>query len=89
MIKNFPNNSFRYVIQGIVKSTRRKYHKGFFHVCNMISDEYGHIWIIDGQVERIFDLNQSDDVKELDEIYHPDYIARASTGLFRPPSLPL
>jgi hypothetical protein len=62
-------------------------HKGFLHVCNVINDEFGHIWIIDGQIERVFDLNQSDDMKELDQRYRPDYISRASTGLFRPPSL--
>ncbi len=75
----------RYVFQGIVKSERGTNHKGFFHVCNLINDEYGHLWIIDGQIERVFDLNESDDIKELDEKYRPDYVARASTGLFRPP----
>ncbi len=56
-------------------------------MCNLINDEYGHLWIIDGQIEKVFDLNQSDHVKELDEKYRPDYVARASTGLFRPSQL--
>ncbi|CAF2650502.1 unnamed protein product [Rotaria sp. Silwood2] len=77
----------RYVLQGIVKSDRGINHKDFLHVCNLINDEYGHIWIIDGQIERVFDFNQSDDIKELDNRYRIDYVARASTGLFRPPSL--
>ncbi|CAF1359338.1 unnamed protein product [Rotaria sordida] len=80
-----PNH--RYIFQGIVKSDRGINHKDFLHVCNLINDEYGHIWIIDGQIERVFDLNQSDDIKELDRRYRIDYVARAFTGLFRPPAL--
>ncbi|CAF3755092.1 unnamed protein product [Rotaria sp. Silwood1] len=80
-----PNH--RYVLQGIVKSDRGINHKDFLHVFNLINDEYSHIWIIDGQIERVYDLNQSNDVKELDSKYRIDYVARASTGLFRPPSL--
>ncbi|CAF0982792.1 unnamed protein product [Adineta steineri] len=79
-----PNH--RYVFQGIVKSNRGNSHKGFNHVCNLINDEYGHIWIIDGQIQRVFDFNQDNDLKELDQRYRPDYIARAYTGLFRPPA---
>jgi len=78
---------FRYVFQGIVKSERGTNHKGFIHVCNLINDQYGHIWIIDGQIQRVFDLNEPDHIKELDQKYRPDYLTRASTGLFKPPTL--
>ncbi|CAF1571799.1 unnamed protein product [Rotaria magnacalcarata] len=79
-----PNH--RYVIQGIVKSNGIN-PRDFLHVCNLVHDEYGHIWIIDGQIERVFDLNQPVDVIELNKRYRVDYVARASTGLFQPQSL--
>jgi hypothetical protein len=78
---------FRYVIRGLVRTDYRINTRESFHVCNLINDEYGHIWIIDGQIERVFDLNQPDHIEELDKRYRPDYISRAFTGLFRPTSL--
>ena len=74
----------RYIFQGIVRSERGQNHKGFLHVCNLINDEYGQIWIIDGQIERVFQLDHAEDIKELNQRYRPDYLSRASTGLFRP-----
>ncbi|CAF4123134.1 unnamed protein product [Rotaria socialis] len=79
-----PNH--RYVIQGIVKSNGIN-PRDFLHVCNLVHDEYGHTWVIDGQIERVFDLNQLVDVIELNKRYRVDYVARASTGLFQPQSL--
>lgn len=73
----------RYIFQGIVRSDRGQNHKGYFHACNLINDEHGQIWIIDGQVERVFQLDHVDDRKELDQRYRPDYLSRASTGVFR------
>ena len=67
-----------------MRSERGKNHKGFFHVCNLVNNEYGHLWIIDGQIQRLFDLDKAEDIKELDQRYRPDYVARASTGLFKP-----
>jgi hypothetical protein len=46
----------------------------------LINDEYG-------QIQRVFHLNQEDHIKELDPRYRSDYVNRAYTGLFRPPSL--
>ena len=80
-------STFRYVFQGIVRSERGVNHKGYFHACNLITDEHGHGWIIDGQIQRVFDLNQPDHIKELNEKYRPDYVARASTGAFQPTQL--
>jgi hypothetical protein len=53
----------------------------------LINDEYGQIWILDGQIQRVFHLNEDDHIKELDQRYRSDYVTRAYTGLFRPPSL--
>ena len=65
---------FRYVIRGLVRTDYRINTRESFHVCNLINDEYGHIWIIDGQIERVFDLNQPDHIEELDKRYRPDYV---------------
>ncbi|UJR29846.1 hypothetical protein I4U23_017389 [Adineta vaga] len=77
----------RYVFQGIVRSNHGNNQKGFFHVCNLINDENDHTWIIDGQIERVFYLNNTDDVNKLNQRYRPDYIARAQTGSFRPSTI--
>ena len=74
---------FRYVIQGIVKSNRGNVHQGFFHVCNLITDEFGSIWMIDGQIQQVFDLNDVNHIKILNQRYQTDYISLATTGHFR------
>ena len=58
----------------------------FFHALNLIADEFSRLWIIDGQTQRVFHFNDPNDILSLDETYRPDYVARAHTGLFRPPS---
>ncbi|CAF1521376.1 unnamed protein product [Adineta ricciae] len=74
----------RYIFQGIVRSNRAKIQQGFFHACNLINDHNGHLWIVDGQIQRVYDFNDTDDINELNRKYRPDYLARAQTGLFRP-----
>ena len=77
----------RYVIQAMVRSSRARADHVFFHALNLIADEFSRLWIIDGQTQRVFHFNDANDVHSLDEIYRPDYVARAHTGIFRPPSL--
>ena len=75
---------FRYILQGIVRSNRAKIQQGFFHACNLINDHNGHLWIVDGQIQRVYDFNNTDDINELNRKYRSDYLTRAQTGLFRP-----
>ena len=70
-----------------MRTTHGLSHRDSFHALNLISDQLGHVWIIDGQNERVYDLDNHHDVRELNERYRPDYISRAVTGVFRPRQL--